>query len=235
MIHTTDTEWTFWEYLFTTKPGIGWIHPGLGYITGDVLIVVLTIIVICSLSAVRASGYFQVRCILDITIASDFLPQYTDALHCKNICKTRGVALSYSTLSKKSDRKQNTSLKPRLLHKFSPRFSCFFQVFYWSHFLYWVFLVFLVLHGTIFWCFFLVPGLLFTAEKLFSIIMFFKQMGSSKCYIEEVNLLPSKVCMIQYLWYNDEKRINIFTQLLTLFAVSKDAMPFSGNRCPKHN
>ena len=66
VIHTTDTEWTLWEYLFTTKPGIGWIPPGLGYITGDILIVVLTIIVICSLSAVRASGYFQVKCILNL-------------------------------------------------------------------------------------------------------------------------------------------------------------------------
>ena len=56
----TDTKWSYSEYLFTTRPGIGWIEPGLGYITGDVLIFVLVIMVLFSLSVVRASGYFQV-------------------------------------------------------------------------------------------------------------------------------------------------------------------------------
>ena len=42
MIVNTDTPWSYSEYLFTTRPGIGWIEPGLGYITGDVLILFLS-------------------------------------------------------------------------------------------------------------------------------------------------------------------------------------------------
>ena len=103
VIHTTGTEWTFWEYLFTTKPGIGWIYPGLGYITGDVLIVVLLIIVVCSLSAVRASGYFQVRRALN-----QFYQIYqSDEQNHKwiHIFKEKGS-------------KMKCCLKLRLLHKF---------------------------------------------------------------------------------------------------------------------
>ncbi len=55
-----QTTYEFWEYLFTTEPGIGWIDPGLGYITGDILIVVLLVMVICASDKVRSSGYFEV-------------------------------------------------------------------------------------------------------------------------------------------------------------------------------
>ena len=201
MIHTTDTEWTFWEYLFTTKLGIGWIPPGLGYITGDILIVVLTLIVICSLSAVRASGYFQVR---SIDVSWTFLPTkkvaliiYHSTMTCFIVKFCVCVAPFHSHFPQKKRSETKYQCKSPDCCKNLTLLFCFFQVFYWSHFLYWIFFVFLLLHGPIFWCFFLVPGLLFIAEKLFSIIIFFKQMGSSKCYIEEVNLLPSKVCMIQ--------------------------------------
>ena len=55
-----ETTYEYWEYLFTTEPGIGWIDPGLGYITGDILIIVLLVMVICASDKVRSSGYFEV-------------------------------------------------------------------------------------------------------------------------------------------------------------------------------
>ncbi len=51
----------YWEILFTLKSGIGWIGPGFAYISGVILDIVLTIMVICSMPFVRRSGHFQVQ------------------------------------------------------------------------------------------------------------------------------------------------------------------------------
>ena len=51
---------TYPEVLFTTKSNIGWLVPGFAYLSGVLLIVILTIMVICSSPCVRRSGYFQV-------------------------------------------------------------------------------------------------------------------------------------------------------------------------------
>ena len=53
-----DVTWA--EWLFTLKAGIGWIGPGFAYVSGWVLDVVLTIMVICSMPFVRRGGHFQV-------------------------------------------------------------------------------------------------------------------------------------------------------------------------------
>ena len=50
----------FWRWLFTLDSGIGWIGPGFAYVSGVVLDVILTIMVVCSMSFVRKNGYFQV-------------------------------------------------------------------------------------------------------------------------------------------------------------------------------
>lgn len=69
------------------------------------------------------------------------------------------------------------------------------QVFYWSHLSYiWVW-VLLVVHGANFWKWFVVPGFIFLLEKVMG--MAESRMGG--LYIVEVNLLPSKVCLIIYL------------------------------------
>ena len=47
------------DYLFDTSMGIGWF-AGSANITGLALLVILTIMVICSHRAVRKSGYFEV-------------------------------------------------------------------------------------------------------------------------------------------------------------------------------
>ncbi|KAM4039768.1 NADPH oxidase 5-like isoform 2-T4 [Anomaloglossus baeobatrachus] len=64
-----------------------------------------------------------------------------------------------------------------------------FEVFYWTHLSYiWIWIL-LFLHTPKFWKWFLVPGFLFVMEKVFG--MAASRMGG--LYIEEVNLLPSKV------------------------------------------
>ena len=54
-------RWSVVEWLLTPYPGVFGLIKGYANITGVLLIVVLTIIVICSLPHVRRSGYFQVN------------------------------------------------------------------------------------------------------------------------------------------------------------------------------
>ncbi|MCI4382014.1 hypothetical protein PGIGA_G00258690 [Pangasianodon gigas] len=55
----TDREYKVWEYLFTTRPGIGWVQ-GTASITGVVLQVLICLMVVCSSTFVRRSGHFEV-------------------------------------------------------------------------------------------------------------------------------------------------------------------------------
>ncbi|XP_078386184.1 NADPH oxidase 5 [Cetorhinus maximus] len=48
-----------WEYLFTTRPGIGWIY-GTASITGVILQLLIILMLICSSTFVRRSGHFEV-------------------------------------------------------------------------------------------------------------------------------------------------------------------------------
>uniref|UniRef100_A0A8C8ST86 NADPH oxidase 5 n=1 Tax=Pelusios castaneus TaxID=367368 RepID=A0A8C8ST86_9SAUR len=109
-----------WEYLFTTRPGIGWIH-GSASLTGIALQLLICVMLACSTTFVRKSGHFE--------------------------------------------------------------------VFYWTHLSYISIWALLVLHGPHFWKWFLVPGLLFSLEKIFGLAA--SRMGG--LHIVEVNLLPSKV------------------------------------------
>ncbi|CAH1788924.1 unnamed protein product, partial [Owenia fusiformis] len=52
-------SFTYMEYLFTTKPAIGWI-AGLAPLSGVALDLVLIIMLICSMPFVRRGGHFQV-------------------------------------------------------------------------------------------------------------------------------------------------------------------------------
>ncbi|XP_015667366.1 NADPH oxidase 5 [Protobothrops mucrosquamatus] len=47
-----------WEYLFTTRPGIGWIH-GTASLTGLLLQLLLSLMLVCSTTLVRRSGHFE--------------------------------------------------------------------------------------------------------------------------------------------------------------------------------
>nr|XP_020663797.1 NADPH oxidase 5 isoform X2 [Pogona vitticeps]XP_020663798.1 NADPH oxidase 5 isoform X2 [Pogona vitticeps]XP_020663799.1 NADPH oxidase 5 isoform X2 [Pogona vitticeps] len=52
-------SYNLWEYLFTTRPGIGWIY-GTASITGLVLQALICLMLLCSSTIVRKSGHFEV-------------------------------------------------------------------------------------------------------------------------------------------------------------------------------
>ncbi|XP_052694613.1 NADPH oxidase 5-like isoform X2 [Crassostrea angulata] len=68
-----------------------------------------------------------------------------------------------------------------------------FQVFYWTHMLYIPFWILLILHGPIFWMFFILPGVIFILEKI-SRSKIIKRARFGNTHITEVHLLPSRVC-----------------------------------------
>uniref|UniRef100_A0A3P8X2M1 NADPH oxidase 5 n=1 Tax=Cynoglossus semilaevis TaxID=244447 RepID=A0A3P8X2M1_CYNSE len=70
LVHTTahifnfvqmseTSEYSLWEYVFTTRPGIGWVQ-GTASVTGVVLQVLICLMVVCSMTFVRRSGHFEV-------------------------------------------------------------------------------------------------------------------------------------------------------------------------------
>ncbi|XP_051484516.1 NADPH oxidase 5 [Apus apus] len=69
------------------------------------------------------------------------------------------------------------------------RRSGHFEVFYWTHLSYISVWILLILHGPHFWKWFVVPGCLFTLEKVLGLA--WRRAGG--LHIVEVNLLPSKV------------------------------------------
>ncbi|KAL2093428.1 hypothetical protein ACEWY4_010740 [Coilia grayii] len=50
---------SLWEYLLTTRPGIGWVH-GSASLTGLLLQLIICLMVLCSSTFVRRSGHFEV-------------------------------------------------------------------------------------------------------------------------------------------------------------------------------
>uniref|UniRef100_A0A8C2WAD9 NADPH oxidase 5 n=1 Tax=Cyclopterus lumpus TaxID=8103 RepID=A0A8C2WAD9_CYCLU len=52
-------DYRLWEYLLTTRPGIGWVK-GTASLTGVVLQLVICLMVLCSSTFVRRSGHFEV-------------------------------------------------------------------------------------------------------------------------------------------------------------------------------
>ncbi|XP_049929775.1 NADPH oxidase 5 [Epinephelus moara] len=54
-----SSEYHLWEYLLTTRPGIGWVK-GTASVTGVVLQVLISLMVLCSSTFVRRSGHFEV-------------------------------------------------------------------------------------------------------------------------------------------------------------------------------
>ncbi|XP_019856436.1 PREDICTED: NADPH oxidase 5-like [Amphimedon queenslandica] len=67
-----------------------------------------------------------------------------------------------------------------------------FEVFYWSHCLYIIWYIVLILHGPHFWKWFVGPAIVFIIEKIFRSKLF-HIIHYGRTFIEEVNLLPSKV------------------------------------------
>ena len=57
---TECNRWSAADWIFTPRPGVFGLAKGFASITGVVLIIILTVMVICSLPIVRKSGHFQV-------------------------------------------------------------------------------------------------------------------------------------------------------------------------------
>ncbi|XP_028287549.1 NADPH oxidase 5 [Parambassis ranga] len=53
------SEFSLWEYLLTTRPGVGWVK-GTASLTGVILQVFICLMVLCSSTFVRRSGHFEV-------------------------------------------------------------------------------------------------------------------------------------------------------------------------------
>lgn len=52
--------WTYYEWLLTMQPGVFGIYPGIANVTGVSLIIILTLMVVCSMPFVRRGGQFEV-------------------------------------------------------------------------------------------------------------------------------------------------------------------------------
>ena len=60
LLSTKPTGLPLWQYFFYVKTGVGWVYGTAG-LTGDCLIIILFIMVLCSLPCVRRKGFFEVR------------------------------------------------------------------------------------------------------------------------------------------------------------------------------
>ena len=52
--------WSYYEWILTMKPGVFGLIHGIANPTGVALMIVMTIMVVCSLPFVRRGGYFEV-------------------------------------------------------------------------------------------------------------------------------------------------------------------------------
>jgi NADPH oxidase 5 len=66
-----------------------------------------------------------------------------------------------------------------------------FEVFYWTHLLYVPFWILVILHGPVFWKWFIIPGCIFVIERVLRFIWMRSDRGKS--YVSSGILLPSKV------------------------------------------
>ena len=70
------------------------------------------------------------------------------------------------------------------------------QVFYWTHSMFVVFWILLILHGPIFWMFFIAPATAYLLERIYRTRLF-KLAKYGSIHIMEMNLLPSKVSRLR--------------------------------------
>ena len=66
-----------------------------------------------------------------------------------------------------------------------------FEIFYFSHYLYVVYYVLLILHAPLFYMWFLPVGIIWLGERIYRVVHSY--MGKGRTYIEEGVVLPSKV------------------------------------------
>ncbi|XP_033636875.1 NADPH oxidase 5-like [Asterias rubens] len=120
------SNFTLVEYLFTFKPGIGWV-AGSANVTGHALTVILIIIFVFSFSCIRRRGYFQVF---------------------------------------------------HMTHQFS--------------ILFWIILIF---HATTFWYWFILPGTLYTIERILRLKLV-RRARDGRTFIKKAVVLPADVTLL---------------------------------------
>ena len=110
----------------------------------------------------------------------------------------------------------------------------FFEVFYWTHNLFILWYILLILHATHFWKWFLVPGLAYIIEMILrSKVIKLARYG--RTYVQEGILLPSKVarvwlctlislCLILISVYSSRfvTFVKKFTNITAIFMVTKN-------------
>jgi len=64
LLSLTDDGLPLWKYFFYVHTGLGWV-AGTAGITGDLLLLILIVMVVCSLPCVRRRGCFEVRLLLN--------------------------------------------------------------------------------------------------------------------------------------------------------------------------
>jgi len=116
-------SWTYAEWLFTMKPHMFGLIHGIANPTGVALMIILTIMFVCSLPFIRRRGHFE--------------------------------------------------------------------IFYFTHLLYFAYFVLLVLHAPEFWKWFFVIGLIWMVEKVYRFLN--SLFGQGKSVIKSGVILPSKV------------------------------------------
>ncbi len=67
-----------------------------------------------------------------------------------------------------------------------------FEVFYWTHNLFVIWYIALILHGPVFWCWFIGPAVIYIIERILR-SKFFKLARYGRTYVEEGIILPSNV------------------------------------------
>ena len=67
------TRYSYLEWIFTSKPNVMGLIPGWANLTGVGLILILTIMCICSMPIIRKKGHFEVGKRLDFVISCKFL------------------------------------------------------------------------------------------------------------------------------------------------------------------
>ncbi len=71
------------------------------------------------------------------------------------------------------------------------RRSGYFQVFFWTHLLYWLYVVLLILHAPVFWACIVVPLVVFALEKTYRSVS--TLMGAGRTVVEEGVPMASRV------------------------------------------
>ncbi|CAF1361000.1 unnamed protein product [Rotaria magnacalcarata] len=165
LVHSNlEPHYTWAEYMFTTRPGIGWVGS-FASISGIIIFMTFIIMFIFSLQWIRRGGHFE--------------------------------------------------------------------IFYWTHRLYWVYYVFLIIHAPNCWRFHIGPLTIFVCEKIYCIVTRYSS-SSGRTYIksatiEQSNVISLKIHRPKYLRFRPGDYIEINLPKIALY----EFHPFTISSAPE--